>query len=85
MQRYLNALELAQPNLDSPGLHEIARALVEAIEEVETEGLEPVHDPAVLILGAFVAFHTHSDVTSLKGFHRLLELCRSNLLKGAVT
>lgn len=67
-----------------PSLSAIAHQLVDAIEDVESEGGDPCADPAVLVLGAFVAFHTHSDVTSSKGFHHWLDLCQNNLSVGVV-
>jgi hypothetical protein len=44
--------------------------LLAAIDEVEAEGGQPDVDPAVLVLGAFVAFHTHADVNTTVGFQR---------------
>lgn len=82
MKRFLVALEVATPGMESPGLSTISRMLVEAIEEVEAEGGAPEQDPAVLVLGTFVAFHTHADVNTTGGFHKLLDLCRTNLSTG---
>ena len=84
MQRFLNALVLAEPGVESPGLRTVAQALVEAIEEAEAEGQRAEEDPAVLAIGAFVAFHTHSDVNSVRGFNHLLELSRNRLSDGVV-
>ena len=85
MKRYLTALEVATPGVPSPGLPTISRMLVEAIDEVEAEGGRPGDDPAVLVLGAFVAFHTHADVNTTTGFHRLLDLCHTRLATGVLT
>lgn len=84
MKRYLNALELSQPGLQSPGLRAVAQALIEALDEIEAEGGDAEQDPAVLVIGAFVAFHTHADVNSVHGFNHLLDLCRNKLSVGAV-
>jgi hypothetical protein len=84
MRRYLNALEAGQSGTAVPSLSTIAHQLVEAINEVEAEGGNPHTDPAVLVLGGFIAFHTHSDVTSAQGFNHWLNLCRNNLSVGFV-
>lgn len=58
-------------------LKALAEGLVQAIEEAEAEGVtDPSRDPAVLIFGAFIAFHTHADVSTVGGYHQLIEHCR---------
>jgi hypothetical protein len=55
----------------------LAQGLVEAIIEAETEGIpDPSNDPAVMLFGAFIAFHTHADVNTVLGYKKLIELCR---------
>lgn len=84
MRRYLHALQAGQSGTAVPSLSTIAHQLVEAIDDVEAEGGDPHEDPAVLVLGGFIAFHTHSDVTSAEGFNHWLDLCRNNLSVGIV-
>lgn len=84
MKRYLDALEVATPGVASPGLPAITRMLLEAIDEIEAEGGKPDLDPAVLVFGAFIAFHTHADVNTTLGFHKLLDLCQTRLSIGYV-
>lgn len=58
-------------------LKTLAQGLVDAISEAEVDGVEdPSRDPAVLVFGAFIAFHTHADVSTVKGYQDLIELCR---------
>jgi hypothetical protein len=57
----------------------LARALVSAIEETEVEGMRQDEDPSIMVLGAFIAFHTHADVNTVGGYHRLLEQCETRL------
>lgn len=55
----------------------LAQGLVDAIVEAECEGVEdPSRDPAVMVFGAFIAFHTHVDVNTRKGYLTLIEMCR---------
>lgn len=56
-------------------LGDLARGLVSAIEQTEAEGQIALSDPAVMVLGAYIAFHTHADVNSVKGYRQLLSLC----------
>ena len=37
--------------------------------------LDPLQDPAVLVMGAFIAFHTNADVNSYGGYRRLIQRC----------
>lgn len=55
----------------------LAYGLVQAIEESEVEGIEdPSSDPAVMLFGAFIAFHTHVDANTVKGYRDQIEACR---------
>lgn len=76
MLRFHNAINASE---HPPCLKQVAGQLVSAIDEVEAEGNEPTNDPAVLILGAFVAFHTHADVNTRDGYHKLLDMCRARI------
>lgn len=59
----------------SPTLIDLARNFTHAVEQTVAEGEQPSLDPAVLALGAFIAFHTHADVNSVAGYNRLIQLC----------
>jgi len=55
----------------------LAHGLVDAVVEAQVEGIDdPSRDPAVMLFGAFIAFHTHVDVNTVSGYNRLIELCR---------
>lgn len=74
MERYFTALQAAiGPRM--PTLPWLATTLSQAVDEVVLEGGNPTDDPAVLLLGAFVAFHTHADVNTTGGYHKLIDLC----------
>ena len=49
--------------------------LLQAVQEVQAEGKEPSHDPAVMVLGANLAFMTHADVTSRGMYRDMIERC----------
>lgn len=74
--RDFNALTaVTEPELVT--LPYLAARFSEAVEEAQDEGLaDPSRDPAVMLFGALIAFHTHADVNSVNGFHQLIELCR---------
>ena len=58
-------------------LKALAEGLVQAIEEAEVDGVpDPSRDPAVLVFGAFIAFATHADVSTVGGYNQLIEHCR---------
>lgn len=58
-------------------LKALAQGLVDAIAEAEVDGVrDPSRDPAVLVFGAFIAFHTHADVSTVGGYNKLIEQCR---------
>ena len=41
----------------------------------ETYVIDPLQDPAVLVMGAFIAFHTNADVNSYGGYRCLIQRC----------
>lgn len=80
----VNRYEFALSAAANPYTHKlpaIARAMVEAIDAIEAEQGDPVEDPAVLVLGTFIAFHTHADINTYNGFSSLLELCKARYLE----
>lgn len=78
MKRYFDALSAAT-GAAMPSLPWAAATLVEAIDDVVLEGGRPEDDPAVLLLGAFVAFHTHADINTVGGYHQLIEICHARV------
>lgn len=78
MKRYIDALHAAT-GAGMPSLPWLANTLVAAIDDVTLEGGTPETDPAVLLLGSFVAFHTHADVNSVAGYHHLIDLCTAQV------
>lgn len=58
-------------------LRALAEGLVQALDEAEADGVEnPASDPAVQVFGAFIAFHTHADVSTVGGYLEKIEQCR---------
>lgn len=60
-------------------LIDLARVLVQALEQNEALGTDAYADPAVRILGAYIAFHTHADVDTAQGYKHLLAMCEKRL------
>ena len=62
-----------------PPLRDLVQVLSETLAQVEERDEVPQNDPAVLILGSFIAFHTHSDINTVGGYKRLLDMCEQRL------
>lgn len=58
-----------------PPISELAEKFLSAVLETLAEGEVPENDPAVLVLGTRIAFHTHADVNTYSGFDKLMKLC----------
>jgi hypothetical protein len=57
-------------------LRTLAQGLHNAVLEAEAEGVLDVgRDPAVMALGAFIAFHTHVDVATPSDYRTAVEAC----------
>lgn len=78
MNRFEYVLKAASAPHEQP-LIQLAAAFMLAIEQTLIEQVEPTNDPAVLILGAYIAFHTHADVNTSNGYHELLTRCAEHL------
>lgn len=63
----------ASPTL--PSFTEILQVMAEYATTLEEAQLDPLQDPAVLVMGAFIAFHTNADVNSYGGYRRLIQRC----------
>lgn len=74
MNRFEIALHAAQ-GPDQVPLSALAKNFHEAVMRVEAEGLDPHQDPAVVVLGSFIAFHVHSDINTAAGYRDLLDMC----------
>lgn len=79
MNRFQFALAAASSTTAST-LPRLARELAAAVEAIEQEGGEPEQDPAVLVIGSLIAFHTHADVNTVKGYRDLLSMCEQQLI-----
>jgi hypothetical protein len=78
----MNRFQFALKAADGPKavtLPELADGLVAAISAAEAEGLAAGEDPAVLVIGSFIAFHTHADINTIRGYRDLLSLCEQRL------
>jgi hypothetical protein len=84
MNRFQFALAAAASQSAST-LPNLARALATAIDAIEAEGGTPEDDPAVLVMGSLIAFHTHADINTLSGYRNLLSLCEHQLATSAHT
>jgi hypothetical protein len=81
MNRFEYALLAAGAPHEVP-LVQLAAGFMLAVQQTLLENQHPQTDPAVLLLGAFIAFQTHADVNTNKGYHQLLGLCQDRLHNG---
>lgn len=58
-----------------PLFGQILQVMAEYTARLEEAELDPLQDPAVLVMGAFIAFHTNADVNSYGGYRRLIQRC----------
>ena len=72
MKRFFDAVEATRGVTTLP---QLAANFLDAIDEVTLEGGKYVDDPAVLLLGSFIGFHTHFDVNTHSGYDKLLGMC----------
>jgi len=79
MNRYEYALTAAQAPQQEP-LLAIAQNFNDAVSQVIAEGQDPHQDPAVIVLGSFIAFHVHADLNTLHGYQQLLSLCEDQVV-----
>jgi hypothetical protein len=79
MNRFAYALSVAEGPNQEP-LVSIASGFKNAIDQVTAEGGELSEDPAIIVLGSFIAFHVHADVNTAKGYRELLRLCEQRLI-----
>lgn len=56
-------------------LSQVARLLVQFIDECSIEDMDPQACPAVMALGAMLAFHCHADLDSPGYITRLMQRC----------
>lgn len=60
-------------------LVQLTGALNFAVQQTLAEGLNPATDPAVILLGSFIAFQVHADVNTASGYHKLIAMCNDRL------
>ena len=83
----MNRFEFALDAASNPLKHSLAdhiRAIAAALEHIETEKGVVEEDPAILVIGSFISFHTHADINTFNGFTQLLDLC-ARRMSGAST
>lgn len=78
MNRFAFVLD-ATTNPQQPTLHALAHAFADAVDSAAAEGAVPDTDPAVLMMGALIAFRTHADVNTALGHRQLLHRCVQRL------
>lgn len=83
MSRFAYAIDVASAPMDFP-IASLAKNFHEAVEQTEAEGLNALNDPAVLLLGAYIAFHTHADVNTASGYHKLIAMCHDRIYNAQV-
>ena len=64
---------------DPPPLVDILEVLTEYVKALLDAGIEPIQDPAVLVLGFFVSFHTHADINTNGGLMKLIKQCEDRI------
>jgi hypothetical protein len=74
MNRFARALQIAAAPIQV-SVKVLAQDFLSAVEQAELEESDPLQDPAVIVLGSFIAFHVHADVNTAQGYHHLLTLC----------
>lgn len=58
---------------------QLAEQFALAAKQSTAEGINATTDPAVLLLGSFIAFRVHADVNTMSGYHKLIDLCNDAL------
>jgi hypothetical protein len=76
MKRFMHAIAVTEQTAELP---ELAAIFAEAVDEAADEGVDPASDPAVMLVGAFISFHTHSDINTVGGYHRLIAMCSERI------
>lgn len=79
----MNRFEIALAMAYAPQhqtLPTLAHNFMLAVDQAVAEGLPAESDPAVLVMGAFIAFQTHSDVNSTSGYRKLLTQCEGRAI-----
>lgn len=78
MNRFEYVIALSTAPQQEP-LINLAAGFMLAMQQVTAEGVDPQQDPAILILGAYIAFHTHADVNTNVGYRKLLNQCNERV------
>lgn len=72
MNRFETVIRLAD---DRPDLEGVAERLLNAVRETKAAGEDPQTDPAVLLMGAHIAFVVHADVSTDVMYRKLIDQC----------
>lgn len=72
MNRYTNALRIAP---ERPSLELMAEQFLHAVQECRLEGKDPILCPAVMLMGGYIAFATHADISTPLMYDRLHQMC----------
>lgn len=75
MIRHDLALDAAESQVS---IHVLATSFLTSVEETMLENKDPASDPAVMLLGAHIAFYTHADVGTKGTYQRLIDSCLTN-------
>ena len=59
-----------------PSLLALAASFYAACAESVVEGLDPATDPAVIILGSYIAFAVNADANTAGNFRKLVTQCQ---------
>ena len=71
-ERFYDALDAVTRPVELPFL---AQAFASSVAEAAEEGASLTDDPAILLLGTCISFHTHADVNTDRGINHLIGLC----------
>lgn len=69
----------ASQGRELPSLRQLTEVMAEWVGVLEDAGLNPTQDPAVLLLGGYISFHTQSDINTVGGYRRLVQQCEDRL------
>jgi hypothetical protein len=75
----MNRFEFVLANVENPADIDIAVLATEfktAIDTAAVEGYPPEMDPAVIVLGSWIAFRVGADINTVHGYRLLLDACQ---------
>lgn len=75
MNRHSTALRIAD---DNPDLFGLAERFLASVREASAEGKDPAADPAVMLIGARIAFLVHADIGTTSMYRQLIDKCETH-------